>query len=184
MECLIGFAQEPAPVASGGVALPNGGTCSSERRFGRIVTLRAREVKKYLYTGSTLLCAKYPMARERAHYIFAELSEDLARTVANSFNRVLCPLCLQAYSDDAIDLEEPELTEEHIIPESLPCTKRLSEISKCGICSGRSWQQARCRCGMCCPELCEKLRRRSVTGFGWGGTRCFYLQPMATAPRN
>jgi hypothetical protein len=32
---------------------------------------------------------------------------------------VLCPLCLQAYSEDAIDLEEPELTEEHIIPESL-----------------------------------------------------------------
>ncbi len=59
------------------------------------------------------------MARERAHCIFAELSEDLARTTANSFKRVLCPLCLQVYSEDAIDLEEPELTEEHIIPESL-----------------------------------------------------------------
>ena len=37
----------------------------------------------------------------------------------NSSNSVLCPLCLQAYSEDAIDLEEPELTEEHIISESL-----------------------------------------------------------------
>jgi len=83
------------------------------------VTLGKREVKKYLYTGSTLLCAKYPMARERAHCIFAELSDDLARKTANLFNRVLCPLCLQAYSEDVIDLEEPELTEEHIIPESL-----------------------------------------------------------------
>ncbi len=59
------------------------------------------------------------MARERAHCIFAELSDDLARKTANLFNRVLCPLCLQAYSEDVIDLEEPELTEEHIIPESL-----------------------------------------------------------------
>ncbi len=59
------------------------------------------------------------MARERAHSIFAELSEDLGRMTTNSSNSVLCPLCLQAYSEDAIDLEEPELTEEHIIPESL-----------------------------------------------------------------
>jgi hypothetical protein len=59
------------------------------------------------------------MARERAHRIFAELSEDLERTTANSFKRVLCPLCLQVYSEDAIDLEVPELTEEHIVPESL-----------------------------------------------------------------
>ena len=59
------------------------------------------------------------MAKERAHCIFAELSDGLARTTANSSNRVLCPLCLQAYPEDALHLQEPELTEEHIIPESL-----------------------------------------------------------------
>jgi len=59
------------------------------------------------------------MARERAHSIFAELSADLRRTTSHSSDGVLCPLCLQAHSEDALELEEPELTEEHIIPESL-----------------------------------------------------------------
>src|SRR5437667_10578715 len=68
--------------------------------------------------GISLFCSKVPMARKRAHCLFSKLSGDLART-ANYSNKVLCPLCLQSYSEDAIDLEEPELTVEHIAPESL-----------------------------------------------------------------
>jgi len=59
------------------------------------------------------------MARERAHRIFIQLADNLARMTGRSSNLLLCPLCLQEYSEDALDSEDPELTEEHIIPEIL-----------------------------------------------------------------
>lgn len=59
------------------------------------------------------------MARERAHYLFAQLGRDLARITPGFPIRVLCPLCLKSFSEDAIDTEPPDLTEEHIIPRKL-----------------------------------------------------------------
>ena len=59
------------------------------------------------------------MQRARTHRMFAELSADLAKITPNYPVQVGCPLCLRTFTEDAIDLEEPELTEEHIIPEEL-----------------------------------------------------------------
>ncbi len=59
------------------------------------------------------------MPRERAHRIFAELAADLAAVIPGTSNAMLCPLCLRPYPEEAIDGEDPELTEEHIIPENL-----------------------------------------------------------------
>jgi hypothetical protein len=67
------------------------------------------------------------MARERAHQIFARLSENLTRTTGRCEGGILCPLCLRKYPESAIDQEDHELTEEHIIPESLGGT--LSTLS-------------------------------------------------------
>jgi HNH endonuclease len=63
--------------------------------------------------------------QKRAHNIFSELARDLARVATYSshrtefVDRILCPLCLNAFLKEAIDSEPPELTEEHIIPEAL-----------------------------------------------------------------
>ena len=59
------------------------------------------------------------MDRERAHRTFKQLAQDLARVKGHDSNVVLCPLCLGEYSEEALDLDDPELTEEHIIPGSL-----------------------------------------------------------------
>jgi len=61
------------------------------------------------------------MRRKRAHRILGGLARDLQTTTADLSiaNRILCPLCLTAFSEEAIDLDPPELTEEHIIPEEL-----------------------------------------------------------------
>jgi hypothetical protein len=46
-------------------------------------------------------------------------------------NRILCPLCLTAFSEEAIDLDPPELTEEHIIPEELGGSLITLTCKKC-----------------------------------------------------
>jgi len=57
--------------------------------------------------------------REEAHRLFAQLSKDLVHVTADFPNKILCPLCLGPFSEDGIDLDDPEITIEHIIPERL-----------------------------------------------------------------
>jgi HNH endonuclease len=59
------------------------------------------------------------MAREKVHSLFRKQAADLAAVCSDYPGRVLCPLCLTAFGEDAIDLAEPELTEEHVIPSEL-----------------------------------------------------------------
>jgi hypothetical protein len=59
------------------------------------------------------------MARERVHSLFRKQAADLATVCSDYRGKVLCPLCLTAFGEDVIDLAEPELTEEHVIPREL-----------------------------------------------------------------
>ncbi|OFW32733.1 MAG: hypothetical protein A3J28_07880 [Acidobacteria bacterium RIFCSPLOWO2_12_FULL_60_22] len=71
------------------------------------------------------------MPRERAHRLFSQLSVDLAKITADYPAQVLCPLCLTPFTKEAIDLEEPDLTEEHIIPEKLGGTLVTLTCKRC-----------------------------------------------------
>src|ERR1039458_4027444 len=51
--------------------------------------------------------------------MFSRLSADLATINAEYRGFVGCPLCLRLFAVEAIDLEPPVLTEEHIIPGEL-----------------------------------------------------------------
>ena len=59
------------------------------------------------------------MSAERAHHSFSALAADLARFTPEYPGKILCPLCLTPYAEEALDLDEPLLTEEHIIPGEL-----------------------------------------------------------------
>lgn len=59
------------------------------------------------------------MGRALAHKLFSPLSEDLATINAKYRGFVECPLCLRLFAEEAIDLEPPQLTDEHIIPGEL-----------------------------------------------------------------
>ena len=59
------------------------------------------------------------MGRTSAHKLFPRVSEDLAGLDGEYRGLVGCPLCLRLFPEEAIDLEPPELTEEHIIPGEL-----------------------------------------------------------------
>ena len=62
---------------------------------------------------------KKPMPRKRAHDLFGQLTRDLARITDDFPDKVLCPLCMSPFSEEAIDSEPPELTLEHIVSELL-----------------------------------------------------------------
>ncbi len=59
------------------------------------------------------------MARENAHRLFARLARDLETVCGDYPGKMACPLCLTLFSEDSVDLDEPQLTEEHIIPGEL-----------------------------------------------------------------
>lgn len=59
------------------------------------------------------------MAKARAHQLFSVLAADLAKFTPNFPGQIGCPLCLRVFPEEALDLDEPLLTEEHIIPEEL-----------------------------------------------------------------
>src|SRR5438045_3156866 len=59
------------------------------------------------------------MGRENAHRTFAQLTADLQTVSAEYPGKMACPLCLTLFGEDVIDLDEPQLTEEHIIPGEL-----------------------------------------------------------------
>jgi hypothetical protein len=59
------------------------------------------------------------MAREKVHRLFRKQAADLATVCSDYPGKVLCPLCLAAFGEGVIDLAEPELTEEHVIPSEL-----------------------------------------------------------------
>lgn len=59
------------------------------------------------------------MARENAHRLFARLAADLETVCLDYPGKMGCPLCLAVFGEDVIDLDEPQLTEEHIIPGEL-----------------------------------------------------------------
>jgi hypothetical protein len=59
------------------------------------------------------------MARENAHKLFGGLVRDLETVCRDYPGKMACPLCLTLFSEDAVDLDEPQLTEEHIIPGEL-----------------------------------------------------------------
>jgi len=70
-------------------------------------------------------------SRVKAHRIFAKLSRDLARVTNDLPNKILCPLCLASMPEEAIDLEEPMVTEEHIIPRNLGGTVTTLTCKRC-----------------------------------------------------
>ncbi|MGA7235037.1 MAG: HNH endonuclease [Bryobacteraceae bacterium] len=59
------------------------------------------------------------MARENAHRLFARLARDLDSVCGDYPGKMACPLCLTLFTEDAVDMAEPLLTEEHIIPGEL-----------------------------------------------------------------
>jgi hypothetical protein len=59
------------------------------------------------------------VGRLSAHKLFSKLSDDLATINVKYRGLVACPLCLRLFAEEGIDIEEPELTEEHIIPREL-----------------------------------------------------------------
>src|SRR5665213_944556 len=59
------------------------------------------------------------MSKERAHRLFSRLALDLTRVTPDHPDHILCPLCLRPFARKAIDMADPELTEEHIIPEEI-----------------------------------------------------------------
>jgi hypothetical protein len=59
------------------------------------------------------------VGRASAHKLFSRLSEDLATIKVEYRGLVGCPLCLRLFAKEAIDVEPPQLTEEHIIPGEL-----------------------------------------------------------------
>jgi len=71
------------------------------------------------------------MGRTSARRLFSRLSEDLATVAAEYSGFVACPLCLRLFPGDAIDLEDPELTEEHIIPGELGGTITTLTCKRC-----------------------------------------------------
>jgi len=71
------------------------------------------------------------MPRERAHLMFAALSANLGQVTGDFSGKILCPLCLQPMPEDWIDLKEPRITEEHIIPETLGGTVVTLTCKKC-----------------------------------------------------
>jgi hypothetical protein len=71
------------------------------------------------------------MPRERAHALFLKLSGDLAKLPGSEPGKILCPLCLNQFTEEAIDLPEPELTEEHIIPGELGGTLVTLTCKRC-----------------------------------------------------
>src|SRR5580704_534448 len=59
------------------------------------------------------------MSSERVHRTFDRLARDHARVTPDYPGQILCPLCLTPYGEDALDLDDPLLTEEHVIPGEL-----------------------------------------------------------------
>ena len=59
------------------------------------------------------------MSKERVHHIFSRLTLDLVRFTPDYPRQILCPLCLTPHAEEALDLAEPLLTEEHVIPGEL-----------------------------------------------------------------
>lgn len=59
------------------------------------------------------------MAKSRAHKLFMDLAANLAKSRSDYPGQILCPLCLNPFPVDALQLEEPRLTVEHIIPAEL-----------------------------------------------------------------
>jgi hypothetical protein len=59
------------------------------------------------------------MSREMVRRLFAELNVDLSQETGEYVQKIPCPLCLASMPEEWIDLEDPQITEEHIIPEML-----------------------------------------------------------------
>lgn len=65
------------------------------------------------------------------HRRFAELSADLEQVTGDFPQKMLCPLCFTPMPEEWIDLEEPQITEEHIIPDMLGGTAVTLTCKRC-----------------------------------------------------
>jgi hypothetical protein len=93
--------------------------------------------------------------------IFSRLALDLARFTADYPGQILCPLCLTPYAEDALDSDDPLLTEEHIIPGELG--GRVVTLS-CKACNNTHGSEID-------RHLIERVRSRDI--FDGHGTRPF-----------
>lgn len=59
------------------------------------------------------------MSRAATRRVFSELRTNLDQLMPQYAGKILCPLCFKVMPEEWIDLEEPLITEEHIIPEKL-----------------------------------------------------------------